>query len=179
MSCRNLFLSIILILIGISNKIHPDAETSNKGVDTSMIPLELMTLAGGSVAGFIFRYMAERAKERQEQFVMLMEKEKFLEASREAAACRDGDTGKFVRRTIVLFILFAVILAPFWMALIGKNIIVEYDETLSTYFFGLFGGGTTTKFIELPSYLLVPEVRQSLMAIIGYYFGSATAASKN
>ena len=28
------------------------------------MPVELITMIGGSITGFIFRYMAERAKER-------------------------------------------------------------------------------------------------------------------
>lgn len=145
-----------------------------------MIPLELMTMAGGSIIGFVFRYMAERAKERQQQFEMMMKKEKMAEETRAAASQRDaGDSGKLIRRIIVILILFGVILAPFILALLGKPTIVEINEEKATFLFGLFGGGTEDRFIELPSYLLVPEVRQSLMAIIGFYFGSASASSKS
>lgn len=145
-----------------------------------MIPIELMTMIGGGITGFIFRYLAERAKERQQQFEMLMQKEKLAEETRVAASQREaGDSGKFIRRMIVISILFGVILAPFVLSLMGKTTIVEIDEEKASFLFGLFGGGTETKLIELPSYLLVPEVRQSLMAIIGYYFGSATAAAKS
>jgi len=137
-------------------------------------------MAGGGIMGFIFRYMAERAKERQQQFEMLMQKETFAEESRNSAIKREsGDAGKYIRRIIVILILFGVILAPFILALLGKPTIVEIDEEKATFLFGLFGGGTEISFVELPSYLLVPEVRQSLMAIIGFYFGSATASSKS
>lgn len=145
-----------------------------------MIPFELITLAGGSVVGFFFRYMAERAKERQQQFEMIMQKEQLMEESRKAASQREADdSGKFVRRIIVIAVLFGVILAPFVLAVMGKTTIVQLDEQIPEYLFGLFGGGTRTKLVELPSYLLIPEVRQSLMAIIGYYFGSATATAKS
>ena len=33
-------------------------------------------------------------------------------------------------------------------------------------------------FVELEGYLLVPEVRQTLTAIVGFYFGNASAAAK-
>lgn len=145
-----------------------------------MIPTELITMAAGSIFGFIFRFMAERAKDRQAQFEMLMQKEKFAEDSRNAAAQRDsGDSGKIIRRIIVIATLFGVILAPFILAVMGKSSIVEVDVEQSSYLFGLFGGGTEKIFVELPSYLVAPEVRQSLMAIIGYYFGSATASCKS
>ena len=145
-----------------------------------MIPMELITLAAGSLTGFLFRFMAERAKDRQAQFEMLMAKKNADEESRTKASERENnDSGKFIRRIIVMSILFGVVLAPFILALLGKSSIVEIDIENPSYFFGLFGGGTETSFVEMPSYLLIPEVRESLMAIIGYYFGSATASCKS
>ena len=49
------------------------------------------------------------------------------------------------------------------------------DSTFATI--GL-GGGTEITFVELPAYLMVTEVRQTLTAIIGFYFGNATAGCK-
>ena len=145
-----------------------------------MIPMELITMSAGSLAGFAFRFIAERAKERHAQFEMMMKVKKADEDSRKAASEReDNDSGKFIRRIIVMCILFGVVLAPFILALLGKSSIVEIDIDKPSYFFGLFGGGTEKSFVEMPSYLLIPEVRESLMAIIGYYFGSATAACKS
>ena len=142
--------------------------------------MELITLATGSLTGFLFRFMAERAKDRQAQFEMLIAKKNADEESRTKASERENnDSGKFIRRVIVMSILFGVVLAPFILALLGKSSIVEIDIEKPSYFFGLFGGGTETSFVEMPSYLLIPEVRESLMAIIGYYFGSATASCKS
>ena len=146
-------------------------------VSSGMIPMELITMAAGSLAGFAFRFMAERAKERHAQFEVMMKVKKADEDSRKEASERENnDSGKFIRRIIVMSILFGVVLAPFILALLGKSSI---DIEKPSYFFGLFGGGTETSFVEMPSYLLIPEVRESLMAIIGYYFGSATAACKS
>ena len=39
-------------------------------------------MVGGSVAGFIFKYMAERAKDRQEQFKMMMKRHKAQEKAK-------------------------------------------------------------------------------------------------
>jgi len=145
-----------------------------------MIPTELITLGAGSLAGFIFRFMAERAKDRQEQFSMLMKQKGADEESRQKAHEREkGDSGRAIRRIIVLAILFGVILAPFALAIMGRSSIVEIDIEKPTYLFGLFGGGTEKSFVEMTSYLLMPEVRESLMAIVGYYFGSATASCKS
>jgi hypothetical protein len=136
-------------------------------------------MIGGGITGFIFRYMAERAKERARLWEMALRTKKAQDDSADKAAKRVPiDAGKWVRRVIVVFVLFGVILAPFILALLGYSTIVEVEEIQSTWFFGLFGGGTEITFIELPAYLMVDEVRQTLTAIIGFYFGNATAGCK-
>ena len=138
-----------------------------------MIPLEVFTMLGGSVTGFLFKFMAERAKDRQDQFRMMMDKMKGEEASRNAAVQRVPlDAGKWVRRLIAVSILFGVILAPFIMAIMGNSVIVEVQEQHG-FFRSLFSSATTTKFVELQGYLLVPEVRQTLTALVGFYFGQS------
>lgn len=138
-----------------------------------MIPLEVFTMLGGSITGFLFRFIAERAKDRQEQFKMMIDKFKAEEDSRNSAVQRVPlDAGKWVRRLIVVSILFGVILAPFIMALMGNSVIVEVQERHG-FFRSLFSSGTTTKFVELQGYLLVPEVRQTLTALVGFYFGQS------
>ena len=91
--------------------------------------MELITMIGGSIVGFIFRYMAERAKERHEMFQNAL---KMKEAQDDSA----------------------------------EN---------PTKFFRLFGGGKEITFVELDGYLMIPEVRQTLSAIVGFYFGNAAA----
>ena len=141
--------------------------------------MQLITMIGGSVTGFIFRYLAERAKERAELMQMALNLKKATDDSADAAAKRVPiDVGKWVRRLIVVAILFGVVLAPFILALLGQSTIVEVQTEEPTYFFGLFGGGKGIEFVELPSYLMVPELINALSAIVGFYFGNAAAARK-
>jgi hypothetical protein len=141
--------------------------------------LELITMIGGTVVGFIFRYLAERAKERHEIFKRAIAFKKAEDDSADKASKRVPiDAGKWVRRAIVMSILFGVILAPFVLSLLGYNTVVEVETTNPEWFFGLFGGGTETLFVQLDGYLMVPEVRQTLTAIVGFYFGNASAAAK-
>lgn len=143
------------------------------------MPIELITMIGGGITGFIFRYMAERAKERARLWEMALGTKKAQDSSADKAAKRVSiDAGKWVRRMIVVCVLFGVILAPFILSLLGYSTIVEVEETKPTWLFGLFGGGTEITFIELPAYLMVTEVRQTLTAVIGFYFGNATAGCK-
>ncbi len=138
--------------------------------------LELLTLLGGGITGFIFRYLAERAKEKAEFYRMAIGAKKASDESADAAAKREPmDYGKWVRRIIVMSVLFGVILAPFILSLIGVPSIVQIEEIKDTWLWGIFGGGTEIKFVEIQGYLMAPEVRQTLTAIIGFYFGNASA----
>lgn len=139
-----------------------------------MIPLELYTMLGGTLLGFITKFVAMRAQDRQEQFKILMSKFQAQESAHNAAIQRVSvDAGKWVRRIIVISVLFAVILAPFIMALLGYPVIVQLEETQRQWLFGLFGGGTKTTFYEINGFLLIPEVRAALTSILGLYMGSA------
>ena len=141
--------------------------------------LELITMLGGAITGFIFRYMAERAKEKADLMKLALNLKKASDDSADRAAKRvPVDVGKWVRRVIGCCVLFGVILAPFLLSLMGLSTIVQVETTNPTWGFGLFGGGSEIFFVELKGYLMMPEVRQSLTAIVGFYFGNAAAARK-
>ena len=141
--------------------------------------LELITMLGGAITGFIFRYMAERAKEKADLMKLALNLKKASDDSADRAAKRvPVDVGKWVRRVIVCCVLFGVILAPFLLSLMGLSTIVQVETTNPTWGFGLFGGGSEIFFVELKGYLMMPEVRQSLTAIVGFYFGNAAAGRK-
>ena len=143
------------------------------------MPFELITMAAGGLVGFIFRYMAERAKERSELWKFALNQKKAEDESADAAVKRvPVDVGKWVRRAIVVCILFGVVLAPFILSVMVYSTIVQVGLTGDEWLFGLFGGGSETAFVELDGYLLVPEVRQTLTAIVGFYFGNASASCK-
>ena len=104
--------------------------------------IELITMAAGGLTGFIFRYLAERAKERAEIYKMAIGMKKAQDDSADKAAKRvPVDAGKWVRRAIVCAILFAVVLAPFILSITGHSTIVQVETEAPTWFFGLFGGG--------------------------------------
>tara|TARA_R110000796_G_scaffold133682_4_gene249302 strand:- start:4125 stop:4550 length:426 start_codon:yes stop_codon:yes gene_type:complete len=139
-----------------------------------MIPTEILTLFGGSITGFIFKFMAARSKDNQKKFEMLMTRNKFAEETRNAAAKRaTGAAGSWVRRFIVISIMFGVILAPFIATLLSIPVVLEVDNA-KPILFGLFGTRPEKLFVESMGYVLVPEIRQSLTAIIGFYFGQST-----
>jgi len=143
-----------------------------------MIPVELISMAAGSITGFIFKYAAQRAKERHDNFQLALQGIEALDKSRNAAVDRVSiDAGKWVRRLIVVSTLFGVIIAPFVLSLLNEPIYVQVDSAARTWFFGLFGGSPETYFVRIDGYLMIPEVRQTLTAIVGFYFGSSTVSS--
>jgi hypothetical protein len=140
------------------------------------IPTELATMGISAIAGFVFRYMAERAKERKEILSEAIEALKVSDASRDAAAERgnraDGATGGTqIRRFLVVSVIFAIIFAPFVLSFISIPTVVELTHQTGG-FLGL-GKKTVTEFVEINGFLIAPEVRSCVPAIIGFYFGQA------
>jgi hypothetical protein len=139
-----------------------------------MIPAEILTMAGGSLVGFFFKLVAKRAENEQKRFEMFMKEKQFVEESANNAVKRVPiEAGKWVRRLIVVSVLFGVILAPFITTFMNHPIVVEEIIT-KKILWGLLGTRTEPVFIEIEGYLLVPEIRQALTAIVGFYFGQAT-----
>jgi len=131
-------------------------------------------MAGGSIVGFFFKLVAKRAENEQKRFEMMMKEKKFADDSADKAVQRVGvDAGKWVRRLIVVSVLFGVILAPFITTFMNHPIVVE-ELVTRKILWGLLGTKTEPVFVEIEGYLLVPEIRQALTAIIGFYFGQAT-----
>jgi hypothetical protein len=143
------------------------------------MPTELISLIGGSVVGFIFRYMAEKRQAEQENFKRLLESNKQFTSNQDKAAKRVPiDAGKAVRQIIVLAILFGTIIAPFVLPFFGIPTVVEVVETHPEILFGLIPETKETVFQSVSGYLFTQENRQILLSIVGFYFGSATAGNK-
>ena len=139
--------------------------------------MEILSLAGGALSGFIFKMLAQNAQNRADEHKMLIERIGSRDSSADKASTRvpNSKEGNWIRRILVLSILFGVILAPFILAVFGKPVIVEVSSPVKSWFFGLFSSGGKQHFYELSSYLLIQEVRVALMSLIGFYFGQSAA----
>ena len=129
--------------------------------------LELIAMLGGGVSGFVMKMIAAQAEAQSRNFEMMIQKQVAADQSANEAAQRGG---VWVRRIFVGFILFAVILAPFILSLTSTPVTVE-KEGLGGFFklIGLGAGGWQS----LEGFVLLPEVRQAMLAIVGFYFGSS------
>ena len=143
------------------------------------MPLELLSLLGGGLAGFIFRYLAQRASDQKEMFVQLLAVNKQTTDNQDRAVARVPiDAGKFVRQVIVLVILFGTILAPFLLPFFGVPTFVEVDTRNPEAFFGLVPEYTKKFFVELNGFVYTSENRQILVSLVGFYFGAAVGGNK-
>ena len=141
------------------------------------MPTELISLIGGGLVGFIFRFMAQKAQDQKEMFERIIAANKQTTENQNTAATRVPlDVGKGVRQVIVLGVLFATMLAPFILPFFGVPTFVEVDATQTN----LLGPDTLKKyFVEVNGYLFTSETREILLSIVGFYFGSAAASNKS
>ena len=143
------------------------------------MPTELISLIGGSATGFLFRYMAEKRAAEQENFKRLLDANKQTTENQDKAVQRVPlDAGKAVRQIIVLAVLFGTIVAPFVLPFFSIPTVVEVVQTNPEILFGLIPETKETIFQSVTGYLFTQENRQILLAIVGFYFGSATAGNK-
>tara|TARA_Y100000356_G_C11249176_1_gene285952 strand:- start:258 stop:653 length:396 start_codon:yes stop_codon:yes gene_type:complete len=126
---------------------------------------ELLAMMGGSASGFIFKFMSTLAANQQANLDALLKKQKATDESQNQAAKRGGE---WVRRLIVVTVLFGVIVAPFILAHSPEGVTVGSSKE---YLFGLLN---STNYETLSGYVILPEIRQTVLAIVGFYFGSST-----
>ena len=140
---------------------------------------ELLSLIGGGAAGFLFRYMAQKPQDQKELFERLLTANKQTTENQDKAAQRVPiDLGKGVRQLIVLACLFAVVAAPFVLPFFGIPTFAEYTQKQPESLFGIIPETTRNYFVEIPGYLFAEENRQVLLAVVGFYFGSAAGGNK-
>jgi len=128
---------------------------------------ELIAMLGGGVSGFIMKFMAQQAQNQARLFEQTIRKQEVADASADAADKRGGASGAWIRRFIVVSTMFAVIAAPFVLAVTDFGVTIQKD---TSFLFGLFKGA---KWETGTRYVILPEVRQTALAIVGFYFGSS------
>lgn len=129
--------------------------------------LELWAMLGGGLVGFIMRLIGAQAEYQARHLDALIKKQELADVSANAAASRGG---VWVRRIFVAFILFAVIVAPFILAYSGHGVTIQ-KEGLGGIFKLLGLGRDSWETVQ--GFVILPEVRQGMLAIVGFYFGSS------
>jgi len=124
---------------------------------------DIQALGLGSAMGFVFKLVGTLVEAQKATVQTFLERQNMADSSADRAASREG--GVIVRRTIVGAILFALILVPFILAFTERGVTVL--EAKSFLFF------EWSTWQTLAGYVILPEVRQTLLAIVGFYFGSS------
>ena len=129
--------------------------------------LELLAMLGGGVSGFVMKLIAAQAESQARNFEMMIKQQVAADDSADRAVDRGG---VLVRRIFVGFILFAVIVAPFILSLTSTPVTVEKEGLGGIFKLLGLGAGSWE---SLQGFVLLPEVRQAMLAIVGFYFGSS------
>ena len=130
--------------------------------------MELISMLGGGLAGFIFRYMGMVSENQQKTTELLLQKQAVADDSADRANLRGSHIG---RRVLVFTVLWVLCLAPFIGGLIGMPTYVQ-DERAPWDFLGLFTGGWES----LTGIVVLPELRAALLAAVGFYLGGSSIA---
>jgi len=135
------------------------------------MPIELLSMLGGGVAGFIFKFVATQQEAQERAFERVVRAQEVSDASSDRAAVRGTVIG---RRVLLFTILWVVAIAPFAAALIGIPTFVE-TERASWDILGWFTGG----FERMEGVIVIEELRASVVAAVGFYLGSGTVSRRS
>jgi hypothetical protein len=141
------------------------------------MPIELISLITGNVSGFVFKLIASQVEGQQRQQEMLLKKQEAADNSADKAAQRGGESGAWVRRFIVIMVMVGVIIFPFILAVLGGSVTIEEDVP-SGGLFGFLGLHSKELLTVTGSYFILPEIRSSVLAVVGFYFGSSCFSNK-
>jgi len=123
-------------------------------------------MLGGGVTGFVMRLIAAQGEAQAKAFERMLAAQSASDDSSDRAAARTD--GVWVRRLIAIVILFAVVVAPFILAI--ANIPVSIEAENRGLISVIFGNGG---YKQVEGFILLPEVRQGMLALLSFYFGSS------
>lgn len=125
---------------------------------------ELLAMLGGGVSGFVMKMIATQADNQARLFEQMIARQTAADDSADRATNRGGI---HMRRFITAAVIFAIVLAPFIFAFTDIGISVQRETT------GIFGFFKTLKWDTVQGFVIMPEIRQTALAIVGFYFGSS------
>ena len=152
-----------------------------------MIPVELITMAGGAAMGGVFKMIdkAQEAKAKQQELMMGMMKAKTEESdaasnratkAADAAAARVGND-PFAKMTRRIFVLSMIGLGAWAMmgGLTGLDIVVPVEQETGFNFLGLIDTTkTVTEFVRLENAIVHFEwLKISILAAGSFYLGKS------
>ena len=132
---------------------------------------ELAAMLGGGATGFLMKFLSVQMDIQARALEGMIKAQQVSDDSADRAAARVPDGGIWIRRIIALTILFAVIVAPFVFAFYDIPVTIKEESGLGGIF--SFLGLNFERWKSLGGFVLLPEIRQGMLAILGFYFGSS------
>ncbi len=131
---------------------------------------ELLSMLGGGMAGFLMRFIAAQSEAQAAAFDRVLKAQSAADDSADRASARPG---VWVRRGLAASVVFALIFAPFVLSFFQIPVVVEGDGPWWDVL-NVFG----TSWETLQGYVVLPEVRQAMLAVVGFYLGSAQVKAR-
>jgi hypothetical protein len=125
---------------------------------------ELLAMLGGGVSGFVMKMIAAQADSQARLFERMIARQTVADNSADKAAARGGI---YMRRAITAAVIFAIVIAPFVFAFTDIGVSIQSE---SKGFLGLF---KRLEWSTVQGFVILPEIRQTALAIVGFYFGSS------
>lgn len=126
--------------------------------------LELLSMLGGGISGFVMKLIGAQMENQARQFDRMISAQGLADDSADRASARGG---VWIRRFLVAITFFAIVVAPFVVAFTDIGVSMSRE---TNGFLGLFKG---IKWDTVEGFVILPEVRQTALAIVGFYFGSS------
>ena len=141
-------------------------------------PMEVISMVGSTLLGGVMTMWGQAAKDKQDQFKMLIQQNKQIEESVQSAREMRDPFAAWTRRIIALTMIFgslAIIFAAPLMETV-TNVPVERQEGFKFLFMDFTH--TVTEYVQLKGFVVPEWLHIVVLNIVGFYFGSAAMQRK-
>lgn len=142
------------------------------------LPIEAVSMIGSTLLGGVMTMWGQAAKDKQDQFKMMMQQNKQIEDSFQSARENKDPFAAWTRRIIALTMIFgslAIIFAAPMMEAI-TNVPVERQEGFKFLFIDTTK--TVIDYVQLEGFVVPEWLHVVVLNIVGFYFGSAAMQRK-
>jgi uncharacterized membrane protein YfcA len=142
------------------------------------LPLEAITMLGSTLLGGVMTMWGQAAKDKQDQFEMMMKRNGQIEEGVQNARQMQNPNAAWIRRFIVVVSLLGGLGIVFLAPILGHSTYVPVEVTEGFKFLFLDFSNTVTKYIEMQGFVTPDWLPFAITNIIGFYFGSAAMQRK-
>ena len=142
------------------------------------LPMEAISMIGSTVLGGVMTMWGQAAKDKQDQFKMMMQRNKQIEEGVQAARNNKDPFAAWTRRIIALTMIFGSLAIVFAAPLMESvtNVPVERQEGFKFLFIDTTK--TVIEYVQLQGFVVPEWLHVVVLNIVGFYFGSAAMQRK-